>query len=89
MASAVLFSGGLDSAVLLALERCDHDPVWPIHVRAGLAWENAEQRAIDRLLTSPPFAGRIQPLKTVTVDMGDVYPPTHWAVLGRRSEERV
>ena len=40
--SAVLFSGGLDSAVLLALERRDRQPVWPMHVRAGLAWENAE-----------------------------------------------
>ena len=81
--SAVLFSGGLDSAVLLALERRDHQRVWPIHVRAGLAWEDAEQRAIDRLLGQVPFAGRIEPLVTLNVDMRDVYPPSHWAVLGR------
>ena len=49
-ASAVLFSGGLDSAVLLALELTDHAPVWPIHVRAGMAWEDAEARAIARLV---------------------------------------
>src|SRR5262245_23793414 len=81
--SAVLFSGGLDSAVLLALERRDRQPVWPIHVRAGLAWEDAERRAIDRLLARAPFAGRIEPLATLTVDMRDVYPATHWAVVGR------
>lgn len=81
-ASAVLFSGGLDSAVLVALERRDHDPVWPIHVRAGLAWEDAEARAIARLVTLSPFAGRIQPVTTLHVDMRDVYPASHWAVVG-------
>ena len=81
-ASAVLLSGGLDSAVLLADERRGHQPVWPIHVRAGLAWEHAERRAIDRLLAAPPFAGRFEPLATLAVDMRDVYPPEHWAVAG-------
>lgn len=82
-ASAVLFSGGLDSAVLVALERRSHDVVWPIHVRAGLAWEDAEARAIARLLAVPPFAGRVAPLSTLGLDMRDVYPPTHWAIAGR------
>ena len=57
--SAVLFSGGLDSAVLLAQELTRADAVWPIHVRSGLAWEAAEARAIARLLAAPPFAGRV------------------------------
>jgi len=83
MASAVLFSGGLDSAVLLALEQRDHAPVQPIHVRAGLAWEPAEARAIARLLSAPPFASGVRPLASLTLDMRDVYPPTHWAVVGR------
>jgi 7-cyano-7-deazaguanine synthase len=83
LASCVLFSGGLDSAVLLALERESFAPVWPIHVRAGLAWEAAEAAAIDRLLAAPPFAGRIEPLITLSVDMRDVYRPTHWAIEGR------
>ena len=80
--SAVLFSGGLDSAVLLALELESHAPVWPIHVRSGFAWEDAEARAITRLLSTPPFAGRANPISTIVVDMRDVYPPTHWAVTG-------
>ena len=81
-ASLVLFSGGLDSAVLLALERQAHAPVKPLHVRSGLAWEDAERRAIDRLLASPAFASGIEPLGTITVDMRDVYPAGHWAMTG-------
>jgi len=81
-ASCVLFSGGLDSAVLLGLERQSHDTVWPVHVRSGLAWETAERRAIDRLLAAPAFASGVKPLTTLTVDMRDVYPASHWAVRG-------
>jgi 7-cyano-7-deazaguanine synthase len=82
-ASAVLFSGGLDSAVLLARELRETDVVWPIHIRNGLAWEAAESRAIERLLAGHPFAGRTQPLTSLTMDMRDIYPPTHWAVVGQ------
>ena len=80
--SAVLFSGGLDSAVLLALEQTRHDQVLPIHVRAGLAWEDTEARAIGRLLACPPFDHATLPPRTLGVDMRDVYPPTHWAITG-------
>jgi 7-cyano-7-deazaguanine synthase len=82
VSSAVLFSGGLDSAVLLALEREEQREVLPIHVRAGLAWEDAEARAIQRVLSAPCFAAGVAPLATITVDMRDVYPATHWAVRG-------
>jgi 7-cyano-7-deazaguanine synthase len=81
-ASCVLFSGGLDSAVLLGLERQSHDTVWPVHVRSGLAWEAAERRAIDRLLAAPAFAAGVKPLTTLTVEMRDVYPASHWALTG-------
>ena len=80
---AVLFSGGLDSAVLVAQELARGDGVWPIHVRSGLAWEDAEAETITRLLARAPFAGRVRPVTTLTVDMRDVYPPTHWAVVGQ------
>ena len=81
--SCVLFSGGLDSAVLLAVERQDHSPIFPIHVRSGFAWEDAERRAIDRLLASAVFSSGVAPLTTLTVDMRDIYPATHWAVTGQ------
>lgn len=79
--SCVLFSGGLDSAVLLALEQRDYAPVQPVHVRSGLAWENAERLAIDALLHTRTFAG-VKPVMTIGVDMRDVYPRSHWALTG-------
>jgi 7-cyano-7-deazaguanine synthase len=82
MASAVLFSGGLDSAVLLARELRSGGPVQPIHVRAGLAWEDAEARAVRRVLAAPVFAEKVSSAVTLTIDMRDVYPSTHWAVRG-------
>jgi 7-cyano-7-deazaguanine synthase len=78
--SAVLLSGGLDSAVLLA-DAASRGEVQPIYVRAGLAWEPQELAMIDRLLASLA-AARCRPLVTLAVDMRDVYPPTHWAVRG-------
>jgi 7-cyano-7-deazaguanine synthase len=52
-------------------------------VRAGLAWEDAEARAIARLMAVPPLTGRVRPVTTLQLDMRDVYPPTHWAVVGK------
>ena len=79
---AVLFSGGLDSAVLLALELKTDPRPQPIHVRCGLAWEDGEARAIRRLLAIEPFVNRIRPPVTLTVDLRDLYSPNHWAVRG-------
>lgn len=84
--SAVLLSGGLDSVVLMALELREGREVWPVHVRVGLAWEDAEGRAINRVLGHPPFDGRVRPLTTLGLDMRDVYSPAHWAVSGRARE---
>lgn len=80
--TAVLFSGGLDSAVLLGHEITTHGRVLPIHVRAGLSWEDAEAAAITRLLSSPPYAGRCDAVETLRLDMRDVYPASHWAITG-------
>lgn len=78
---AVLFSGGLDSAVLLAVAAED-GPVLPIYVRVGLAWEGAELATAARLFEAHAYGGRVRPLVTLRVDMRDVYPASHWAVLG-------
>ena len=78
---AVLLSGGLDSAVLLAREVQDSEAL-PVHVRAGMAWEDAEAEAIARLLAVAPFVGRCDSLATLSVDMRDVFPPSHWALRG-------
>ena len=79
--AAVLFSAGLDSAVMLA-QAAAAGPAHPIYVRAGLAWEAEESASAARLLASPPFAGSVEPVVTLTVDMRDVYPLHHWAVRG-------
>jgi 7-cyano-7-deazaguanine synthase len=78
---AVLFSGGLDSAVLLAMA-AGAGPVQPIYVRAGLAWEAAELALAGRLFAARPDRRTILPLVTLAVDMRDVYPASHWAVRG-------
>jgi 7-cyano-7-deazaguanine synthase len=79
--TAVLFSAGLDSAVLLAAAAA-RPVVQPIYVSAGLAWEASELACAARLLALPPYAGRVRPLARLTVDMRDVYPASHWAVRG-------
>ncbi len=80
---AVLFSAGLDSAVLLAnAARRQVQAVQPIYVSAGLAWEGEELAAAKRLLDSGAYDSRVRPLVSLSVDMRDVYPPSHWAVRG-------
>jgi 7-cyano-7-deazaguanine synthase len=78
---AVLFSGGLDSAVLLA-HAAQQNVVQPLYVNVGLAWEGQERDAIARLFASGAMAGRLRAIVSLAVDMRDVYPASHWAVRG-------
>jgi 7-cyano-7-deazaguanine synthase len=82
MLTAVLLSGGIDSAVLLVEQAAD-GPVQPIYVRVGLAWEEAERVAVARLLEALAPTLSVRPLVTLAVDMTDVYPASHWALQGR------
>lgn len=79
---AVLLSGGLDSAVLLA-DEASHGDVQPIYVSVGLAWEAAERVAVERLLATDALRGRVASLAALSVDMHDVYAATHWAMIGQ------
>ena len=81
---AVLFSAGLDSAVLLAhaVTRWPGARIQPLYVIAGLAWEREEIAMAERFLAAAAFRSTLGPLVTLTVDMRDVYPPTHWAIRG-------
>jgi 7-cyano-7-deazaguanine synthase len=78
--TAVLFSGGLDSAVLLALAARD-GRVQPLYVSVGLAWEEQERKAAGRLLRATSFACAL-PCVTLRADMHDIYPAAHWAMQG-------
>ena len=80
MSTAVLLSGGLDSAVLLA-DEASRGEVQPVYVSVGLAWEAAEQAVVRRFLDLGRF--RARPLTILTIDMRDVYAANHWAVEGR------
>jgi len=78
--TAVLLSAGLDSAVLAAYEAC-RGRVHPIYVRTGLAWEQRELSALERLLATPSFKS-LAPLARLTFTVRDLYPATHWALRG-------
>jgi 7-cyano-7-deazaguanine synthase len=82
---AVLLSGGLDSAVLVADEATRGD-VQPIYVAVGLAWERDEQAVVTQFLAALPAGARVRPLVSLTVDMRDVYAASHWAITGRPPE---
>ena len=77
--AGVLCSGGLDSAVLVALEARDR-PVLPIYVSAGLSWEAEERALLTRQLAAAAFAGRVAALRSLRVDVTDLYPEGHWAL---------
>ncbi len=79
--TAVLFSGGLDSAVLIA-DEIRQTRVQPLYVSVGFAWE-AEERAIaSRFLASPSIVQHVEPLVHLDFDMRDVFTSAHWAVRG-------
>jgi 7-cyano-7-deazaguanine synthase len=79
--TAVLFSSGLDSAVLVA-DEATRARVHPLYVSVGLAWEAAEVAMAERLLATDAYDGRVEPLQRLEFTMQDVYPPTHWAIRG-------
>lgn len=78
--TVVLLSAGLDSVVLAASE-AQRAPVQPVYVSSGLAWEDEELAALDRLLATSPLS-RLPPLARLTFTVKDLYPPSHWALRG-------
>src|SRR5438128_933082 len=76
---AVLFSAGLDSAVLFADAQRRGSGVRAFYVSVGFAWEAEELAMAARLFAQLPFEGSYEVLR---FDMTDVFPPTHWAVRG-------
>ena len=77
---AVLVSGGLDSAVMLA-EACRAYPVvFPIYVRTGLAWEATERIYLDRFLAAI-HNSNLRPIVTLDQPVADLY-GKHWSLTG-------
>src|SRR5215831_9568474 len=77
---AVLASGGLDSAVLVAELGRRGALVQPIYVRFGLAWERAEEAHLRRFLATLP-APAPAPLVALDVPIAPVY-GRHWSLSG-------
>jgi 7-cyano-7-deazaguanine synthase len=77
---AVLVSGGLDSAILVAELLRQRSVVHPIYVRFGLAWEPTEEahlrRFLDTLKNPAPGA-----LTVLNVPIASIY-GAHWSVSG-------
>ncbi|HEV3120121.1 MAG TPA: 7-cyano-7-deazaguanine synthase, partial [Gemmataceae bacterium] len=79
-AIAVLTSGGVDSAILLAESRKSRAAVWPLYVRSGLAWEEAELHHLTKFIeriASPA----LRPLQILELPVADLY-GAHWSLTG-------
>lgn len=78
---AVLASGGVDSAVLVADKAAPGTLVQPLYIRFGLAWEAVEESYLRRFLTALPDDLPVAPLETLALPIADVY-GGHWSVSG-------
>ena len=79
---AVLFSGGLDSAVLAARSGAAGRRAADLRQRgSGVGGDRSAPRP-SNCSCARVRAGAFGPLVSLTVDMRDVYPPTHWAIRG-------
>ena len=84
---AILLSGGLDSAVLVASEleetrdlHGENAHIQPIYVTSGFSWESGEQAQVNRLLLSKQFHGLVRPVVYLECPVSDTYPSKHWAL---------
>ena len=82
---AVLVSGGLDSAVLVAEAARVYPAVFPIYVRFGLLWEEVERHYLDRFLDAVRTPS-LRPLEVLDQPVDDVY-GSHWSVTGHDAPE--
>jgi 7-cyano-7-deazaguanine synthase len=80
-AVAVLFSGGLDSSILLAALLAQRQRVVPLYVDCELHWQAAELQAARRFLQAvkTPELGELVVLK---MPLADLY-EDHWSLTGR------
>jgi 7-cyano-7-deazaguanine synthase len=76
---AVLSSGGLDSAILLA-DLARENTVFPVYVEAGLAWESNEKRALEIYLEALALPN-LQPLTVLEMPVRRLY-GEHWSTTG-------
>lgn len=78
--AAVLTSGGVESAVLVAAMLDRYARVHPIYVRCGLRWEDVELASARSFLAAIDREG-LEPLVVLDEPIRDVYGP-HWSTDG-------
>ncbi len=76
----LLFSGGLDSAVLLGRLLDEGRRVQPFYVRCGLVWETAELRAAGRFARAVACR-QLAELVVLDLPLGDLF-ADHWSLTG-------
>ena len=79
---AVLASGGIDSAILVAHLARSYRVVQPIYIRFGLAWEAVEEQHLRKFLETLPSRA-LRPLVALELPVEDVY-GAHWSVSGEQ-----
>lgn len=78
---AVLFSGGLDSSILLAHLVAEEHRVRPVYIDSGLFWQADELRCACRFLRAIN-AGLLDDLVVLKLPLADLY-VNHWSVTGQ------
>jgi 7-cyano-7-deazaguanine synthase len=81
-ATALLLSGGIDSAALLDQLLRSERRVLPFYVRTGCVWERCELRAVQRLLAELARP-RLAELLLLEMPLADLY-GDHWSITGRQ-----
>jgi 7-cyano-7-deazaguanine synthase len=79
--TAILISGGLDSAILLGESLRRYAAVHPLYVRSGLAWEPVELEHLRRFLTAVGCPS-LQSLQVLDLPVTDLY-GSHWSITGQ------
>ncbi len=78
---AVLASGGIDSAVLLA-ELCkEYSEVYPLYIQNGLRWESTELLWLKRFLEKLSNPA-VKPINILELSVRDLE-KSHWSVTGK------
>src|SRR5262249_53228495 len=80
--AAVLTSGGLDSAILLAEMLKAHPAVHPLYIRTGLYWESVELAHLERFLRAVATPA-LRPLQGCGMPVRDLY-RDHWSSTGEK-----